>query len=319
MTFARSIKEELVRLKTQEQENLAELAALIQLNGELVINKDGMLIIFKSLNHAITRRFFKLVKELYNAEMEIETQVNSFNKKELNVIVLTKTQEIALELGLLSEGTDDYELLTPSIETKQAYLRGAFLSSGSINDPVTANYHMEIYANSKDNAIYIQRVANEFSLNSKITKRRNGFIVYLKEAEAISEFLKIIGAYEGVFKFEDLRIQRDFTNSINRVMNIEIANEKKTLKAADSQLNQIKFIKKHRDINLLEPSLRETIILREENPKASLNELSLAYQQKTGDKMSKSGINHRLLKIKDLAFEIAKSLLEYEEDNNKIV
>lgn len=310
MTFARSIKEELVHLKTTSQEKLAELAALIQLNGELIINNDGMLINFKSVNHAITRHFFKMVKDLYDAEMEITTQKNSFNKKELNVTIYTKAQEIALELGLLSAGLDDFELLIQSVKTKQAYLRGAFLASGSINNPNTANYHLEIYANSKESAVFIQWVVNSFNLNSKIIKRRNGFIIYLKEAEAISEFLKIIGAYEGVFKFEDSRIQRDFTNSINRVMNCEIANEKKTLKAATDQLNQIKFIKRHRDVDLLKPSITEIMNLREENPTASLNELADAYYEKTGDKMSKSGINHRLQNIKKLAFEVAESLKE---------
>lgn len=308
MTFARSIKEELVHLKTDNQEKLAELASLIQLNGELVINNDGQHIIFKSVNHAITRHFFKLVKELYGSEMEIIYRETSFKKKELNVIILTNVQVIALELGLLSEGTYEYELLTQSVKAKQAYLRGAFLASGSINDPVTANYHLEIYTGSKETIVFIQQVANSFNLNSKITKRRNGYILYLKEAEAISEFLKIIGAYEGVFKYEDLRIQRDFANSINRVINCEIANEKKTLAAANEQLKQIEFIKKHQNLDLLDKSLRDVIILREENPNSSLNELSRAYEEKTGETISKSGINHRLQKIKDLAIEIAENL-----------
>lgn len=308
MTFARSIKEELVHLKRDFHEKLAELSALIQLNGELIINKEGMLIKFKSVNHAITRHFFRMVKELYDAKMKITSQKNSFNKIELSVVIYTKAQEIARETGLLSIKTDDYELLTPSTNTKQAYLRGVFLASGSINDPITANYHLEVFVNSKESAVFVQKIFNHFNLNGKITKRRNGFIIYLKEAEAISEFLKIIGAYEGVFKFEDLRIHRDFTNSINRIINCEIANEKKTLKAATEQLKQIKFIKKYRDMNLLDKTLKDIIDLREENPTASLNELSLAYYEKTGDKMSKSGINHRLQKIKMLAFEIAGGL-----------
>ena len=110
MTFARSIKEELVHLKRDEKEKLAELASLIQLNGELIINNDGQHIIFKSVNHAITRHFFKLVKDLYDAEMEIVYRETTFKKKELNVIIKSKVQVIALELGLLSSGTYEYEL-----------------------------------------------------------------------------------------------------------------------------------------------------------------------------------------------------------------
>lgn len=314
ITFARSIKEELVHIKGTKEEKLALVSALLHINGELLISSEGMRLVFKSNNHAIARHFIMLIKELYSAEMEVSLKENSFKKTEISVTVFTKTQEIVSEVGLLIKGTSDYELLTQSINTKQAYLRGAFLASGSINDPITANYHLEIYTSSKENIVYLQQIANTFNLNSKITKRRNGFILYLKEAEAISEFLKIIGAYEGVFRFEELRIQRDFTNSINRIINCEIANEKKTLKAATNQLNQITFIKEYRNIDVLDKQIIEIMELREENPEASLNELAIAYEEKTGESISKSGINHRLQKIKALAIEIAKSLRDQEED-----
>lgn len=311
MTFARSVKEELARLDTVKSLKLSELSALLHLSSELIYNKEGLFIQFTSSNIAITRRFVSLIKDLYDADVELFKKEGS-NLKKINMLVLVKSKakQIANEHSLLDNNTYNYDLLTASNEEKQAYLRGAFLASGSVNDPIKPNYHLEIFTKSKNEAIYVQRLMNHFELNAKITVRRNGLIIYIKEAEAISEFLKVIGAYDSVFKYEDLRIQRDFNNSINRVINCEIANEKKTLDAAQNQLLQIKLIKQYKDINTLDVKTREIILLREDNPNSSLNELALAYEEKTGEKMSKSGINHRLVKIKELALEIVEQIKE---------
>jgi len=311
MTFARSVKEELTRIDSLKSMKLAELSALLHLSGEVVYNKEGLFIEFTSSNIAITRRFVSLVKDLYDSEVELfKKEGSNLRKSGMLVIIKSQTKQIANEHSLLDDNTYNYDLLTASNEEKQAYLRGAFLASGSVNDPIKPNYHLEIFTKSKNEAIYVQRLMNHFDLNAKITKRRNGLIIYIKEAEAISEFLKVIGAYDSVFKYEDLRIQRDFNNSINRVINCEIANEKKTLDAANNQLLQIKLIKQYKDIDTLDPKTREIILLREENPNSSLNELAMAYEQKTGDKMSKSGINHRLVKIRELAMDIVEQIKE---------
>ncbi len=311
MTFARSVKEELTRIDSSKSMILAELSALLHLSGEVVYNKEGLFIEFTSSNIAITRRFVSLVKDLYDAEVELYKKEGSNLKKSgMLVIIKSHTKQIVSEHSLLEENTYNYDLLTASNEEKQAYLKGAFLASGSVNDPIKPNYHLEIFTKSKNEAIYVQRLMNHFDLNARITKRRNGLIIYIKEAEAISEFLKVIGAYDSVFKYEDLRIQRDFNNSINRVINCEIANEKKTLDAANNQLSQIKLIKQYKDIDSLDSKTREIILLREENPNSSLNELATAYEQKTGDKMSKSGINHRLVKIRELALDIVEQIKE---------
>ncbi|MFA6987699.1 MAG: DNA-binding protein WhiA [Acholeplasmataceae bacterium] len=311
MTFARSVKEELTRIDSSKSMKLAELSALLHLSGEVVYNKEGLFIEFTSSNIAITRRFVSLVKDLYDAEVELfKKEGSNLKKSGMLVIIKSHTKQIVSEHSLLEENTYNYDLLTASNEEKQAYLKGAFLASGSVNDPIKPNYHLEIFTKSKNEAIYVQRLMNHFDLNARITKRRNGLIIYIKEAEAISEFLKVIGAYDSVFKYEDLRIQRDFNNSINRVINCEIANEKKTLDAANNQLSQIKLIKQYKDIDSLDSKTREIILLREENPNSSLNELATAYEQKTGDKMSKSGINHRLVKIRELALDIVEQIKE---------
>ncbi len=309
MTFTRSIKEELTRLKLSKKENLAEFSALLALNGEVKKNK----IIFSSKNIATIRRFYSLAKELYEPALETITKDDKrIPSKGYLVFVKSELEKISSEHKL-----EHRDLITQSNDEKRAYLRGAFLAGGSINDPVSANYHLEIYTSDKKEAVFVQRLMNHFLLNAKITKRREGLIIYLKEAESISEFLKLVSAFNGLFKFEELRIQRDFNNSINRIINCEIANEKKTLDAANEQLLHIGFIKQYMDINTIDPKIREIMELREENVDASLLELSYAYEQKYGEKISKSGINHRLNKIKVLKDELLKSIKEKESLTDK--
>ena len=224
-------------------------------------------------------------------------------KKKSGYLVLVKTHvsKIMDEHSMVDQNAQEYEFLTETDEEKRAYLRGAFLSAGSVNDPIKPTYHLELFVMSKTDAIFIQRLMNHFDLNAKITKRRQGLIVYLKESEAISAFLSAIGAVEPVFKFEDERIKRDFNNSINRLINIEIANEKKTIQAANSQLDDIELIKANKAFGTIDAKLKDTIRLRETYPEASLNELIDKYVEETGLKISKSGMNHRLMKIKALA------------------
>lgn len=311
MTFARSVKEELTRKPLVKREMLPELSALLRINSDVEIRSDGTFIVFQSNNIPITRRFFSLVKELYDSEMDLLSKKDlKLKNRGMVVVVKTNTQAIINEHSLIDANISEYELLTQTNDEKRAYLRGAFLAGGSVNDPAKPTYHLEIFVRSKKEAILIQRMMNHFELNAKITQRRTGLIVYVKEADAISKFLMLIGAFDGVFKFEDLRIQRDFNNSINRLINCEIANEKKTLEAANEQLLQIKLIKQYRDVELLDEKLLEIINLREENPDASLNELAVAFEQKTGERISKSGINHRLQKIKQLAYKIVEELRE---------
>lgn len=314
MTFARSVKEELTRLNSEEDQKLAELSALLHINSEIVIKNKQPYLDFQSNNLAIIRRFFSLVKDLYESEMEIISKRDeNLKKKNHVVIVKTKVEKIINEHSLIIENIGDYELITQTNLQKQAYLRGAFLASGSINNPIKPSYHLEIYVKSKIEAIFIQRLMNYFNLNAKLQTRRKGLIIYLKEAEAIVEFLKVINAYEAVFKFEDLRIQRDFSSNINRLINIEIANEKKIIETSNQQLKQIKFLKKHSNINLLDQKTQEIIELREENKSSSLLELATAYEKKTGERISKSGINHRFKKLEKIYLELKKGIIEKGE------
>ncbi|MDY0346203.1 MAG: DNA-binding protein WhiA [Acholeplasma sp.] len=306
MSFARTVKDEVVKIRTDKQEQLAELSALLHLNTDIHLTNEGMFLEFHTNNPSIARRFFVLMKNMYDAKLDIISKKETRLKKKSGYLVLVKSHanKIIDEHSMVEQNTLEYEFLTETDEAKRAYLRGAFLSCGSVNDPIKPTYHLELFVQSKTDAVFIQRLMNHFDLNAKITQRRQGLIVYLKEAEAISSFLNVIGAIESVFKFEDIRIKRDFNNSINRLINIEIANEKKTISAANEQLEDIELIKSNKMYGTIDNKLKETIRLRETYPDASLNELIAFYKNETGLNLSKSGMNHRLSKIKLLADSI---------------
>ena len=144
-------------------------------------------------------------------------------------------------------------------------------------------------------------------LPAKQIKRRNQYVVYLKASEKISDFLRLIGAPEAVMKFEDVRIQRDYFNSLTRLDNCEFANEVKTLEACRRQLESIELLEKYHRVEHLDGKLREIIVLRKENPEANLNELCEVYEKKTGTGISKSGMRHRLARIDELAEKLKES------------
>ena len=306
MSFAKTVKEELVTLPIELDEQLAEFSAFLNLNTEFHIENKQKMIDFKSNNPTVAKRFLQLVRTLYQAETSLITQKNSKlnQKKSVIIRIETKVEDMINEHQYLDNNIENQELLTQSHEAKRAYLRAAFLTSGSINHPKTANYHLEIFSRDSKQIVFIQQLMNAFDLNARITKRRNGFIVYIKDAEGISSFLQVVGAQNSVFQFEDLRIKRDFNNSINRIMNCEIANEKKVFVAANTQLKEIEIIETFIPIHHIDPKMKQVMDLRKEYPESSLQELTEQFEISYQEKISKSGLNHRLQKIKELAEKI---------------
>lgn len=305
MSFAKRVKEELVQIQPSKEEALAEFSAMIELGTELAISERVKTLWFKSNNPTVARRFLGLLKGLYKVENTLLTKKQGNFKKgyQIQLGVQEAISDIMVEHSLFGEN-DKVDLLIQNEETIKAYLRGAFLTTGSVNDPKTSEYHLEIYSENKDSILRIQRLMNEFGLNAKITKRRNGLICYLKDVTSIEDFLRIIGASDTVFEYEDIRIKRDFNNSINRVLNCEIANEKKTIQAANIQMKYIDYIEKSRvkvDYKIL-----QAMEIRKENPDASLNELVEYFEEKYKERITKSGLSHRFSKLKEIAEEIMR-------------
>lgn len=300
MSFAQKVKKEITLIKNEECCKLAELNAMLK-NSTIIKADNNYYLEFQTLNPSIARRFYSNVKELYNAEMKLtlKKQIN-LNKKNIYIITILSKTDIIITEHELEE--DNGNLLLEKDCCKTSFLRGAFLSCGSINNPYK-EYHLEFQTKSTKIAILIQQILNYFNLNSKIGKRRNSLIVYIKDAEAISDFLKIINTTESMLDFEDIRIRRDYNSSLNRLINCRVANDIKSLDAATNQLKYIKIIEKKIGLKKLSPKLVEVIELRKKNPEGSLTDLSNDSFE-MGLNLSKSCINHRFRKIKEIVDEL---------------
>ena len=308
MSFAADVKKELTSLTVQRNLAQAELAALIRMNGSLSLSNHQFVLNVQTENAAIARRIFTLLKEHYDVRSELLVRRKMKLKKNNVYIVRLKqeTQKILLDLdimdGLMFQSHIADEI-KQSDEKTRAYLRGAFLASGSVNNPETSRYHLEISSIYEEHNQDICDLLNQFDLNARTLERRNGYITYLKGAEKIADFLTLIGATNSMLKFEDVRIVRDMRNSVNRLVNCETANMNKTIDAASKQIENINFIETTVGLQSLPEKLQEIAELRIQNPEISLKELG---EMIPSGAISKSGINHRIRKINDFADNLRK-------------
>ncbi|GEL07823.1 DNA-binding protein WhiA [Salisediminibacterium halotolerans] len=303
MSFASMTKKELTQLENEECCAKAELAALIRMNGSVNLNNMKLSLDVQTENAAIARRIYTLLKSLFDVHVELLVRKKMRLKKN-NVYVVRLTNQAREVLVPLKIVTDTFaftrEIDASLIEKdccKRAYLRGAFLAGGSLNHPETSSYHLEIFSFYQEHNQSLQRLMNEFELGAKMIERKKGFILYLKEGEKISEFLNIIGAHQALFKFEDVRIMKDMRNSVNRLVNCETANLNKTVGAAMRQVENIRLIQNEAGLDALPERLQEMAKLRIEHQDVTLKELGDMMEEK----VSKSGINHRMRKIEEFA------------------
>ena len=178
-------------------------------------------------------------------------------------------------------------------------IREAFIKSGAITDP-NKEYHLEVLFKTKKKADEFKTLLSNFDIDSKIVKKGTGYITYIKDGEDISNFLALIGANNGVLRFEEVRVLKDARNSVNRIVNCETANFNKTLDAANNQIEAIKFLKQKRKFSSLPEELKEIAEIRIKNPELSYEELGKLLKKQ----ISKSGVSHRIKKICDISKEI---------------
>lgn len=310
MSFASDTKKELTQLEVNLGHAKAELAALIRMNGSLSIFNRQFVLNVQTENAAIARRIYVLLKQHYQIESELLVRRKMKLKKNNVYIVRLKqgTQEVLGDLGIM-EGMELITHIPPEIrdneEKMRSYLRGAFLAGGSVNNPETSRYHLEIYSNYEEHNEDICDMMNAFGLNARMIERRNGYITYLKEAEKIADFLALIGAGQAMMKFEDIRIVRDMRNTVNRLVNCENANISKVVSAASRQMEDIQYIEETVGLEALPDKLFELAQVRKENPHVSLKELG---EMIPSGAISKSGINHRLRKISEFAEKLKKEV-----------
>ncbi|MBQ3510759.1 MAG: DNA-binding protein WhiA [Bacilli bacterium] len=308
MSYTTKIKEEIASIENTKSEMIAELAGFIRNNGTVTKDK----IVLTTENKKTVERIKTFIKTVYNVDLKIETKDNTnFSKKELVVMnVTTNVSNILKDVGY-TDSNGEFLLTPPTYivganEEIRAYLRGVFLCCGSINDPKTSRYHMELLISEPDEAVFVQKLLNIFDLNAKILNRDKGYMIYLKEAEKISDYIKILGANNAVMYFENVRIYREQKNKTNRLNNCEQANIDKIVATATSQLEQIRIIEETSSVDLLDDKTKETLEYRKKYPEASLKELSEIISLETGKPITKSGLNHRLRKIKELSERLIK-------------
>lgn len=304
MSFASETKKELTNLEVKDCCAKAELSALIRMNGSLSFSNKKFTVDVQTENAAIARRIYVLLKKNYDVSVELLVRKKMRLKKNNVYIVrlVEKTRMLLEDLKIVEEGfTFTHRISAELVQKKcckRSYLRGAFLAGGSINNPETSSYHLEIFSLYKEHNEALCNLMNEFQLNSKTLERKKGYINYLKEAEKITEFLNIIGAHNALLRFEDVRIVRDMRNSVNRLVNCETANLNKTIGAAIRQVENIRYIDETAGLDILPEKLREIARLRVEYQDVTLKELG---EMVSGGQISKSGINHRLRKIDQIA------------------
>lgn len=309
MSFTSEVKNQICKDEVDANASKAQLCALFQIRASLHMNWQGMYLSFQSENATIAKHVFQLLKQNYHVDPRLVVLKKMQLKKNniYRIQVYEKAEEILQDLQIMTDTglhTTPRSKMIRSEKMARAYLQGCFLASGSINDPKTTNYHMEITCTDEDLAKTIQKLMERFYLPAKIIKRKNQFVVYMKAGEKIADFLRLCNASDALFEFEDSRIQRDFYNQITRLDNCEVANEMKAMKAAKKQLEYIEIIEKNASKLKISKKIQNVITIRKKFPEASMNELCDEVYREYGDIISKSGMKHRLAKIKELAMEV---------------
>lgn len=288
MSFSGDVKEELAGISGgAEHCRRAELAAMMSLSGQYGRDSEGLYTIgFQMENEIVLRKCFTLLEKTYNIEKNVG-------------ITEGEMQAVYHNFGDL-HGPVDSRLLQKSC-CRRAFLRGAFLCVGSISDPKKA-YHLEFVCAGESQARQLQQIIQEFDIEAKIVVRKKYHVVYIKEGAGIVDLLNVMGAHVSLMNLENLRILKEVRNSINRRVNCETANISKTVKAANRQIEDILYLRDHYGLEKLPTPLRRMAEVRLEYPDAPLKELGEYLEPPVG----KSGVNHRLRKLSELAEQVKK-------------
>ncbi len=309
MSFSNDVKNELSRIETNDADaDKSELLGLLRMSGAIILRGMNIGIHFSTENAALARRVLHMLKNNYHVKTEVvitrSRRLKKNNRYQVHVLPAPNVSVAMQELQLLSVDGDMSNPLLAHNNCRRTYLRGAFLGGGSISRPAS-DYHLEMVTGNENFARDIIKVMHTFSLKAKLTDRKNEYIVYLKDGEGIINFLNVIGAHNAMMELENVRIVKEMRNNVNRAVNCETANLNKVVKAAVRQVACIKYIEEHMGLSELPQNLQDTARLRLEHPDVSLNDL-VEYSGGIG----KSGINHRLKKLQEMAVGLGMELEE---------
>ena len=316
MSFSSKVKGELsLHLGNGRHCEIAETAAIVNICGHTAVFGEHFCLKIQTENFHVAKKCFTLLKNTFN--MIAEVSVRSSGRKHVYTVLVrdfSKAEAILKATGLLysEDGKTQlkkriYSPVVSSICCRRAYIRGAFLSVGSVNDP-EKNYHMEFVLADEFSAEQLKELINSFGLDAKVVERKEHFVVYLKEGEQIVDLLNIMEAPLALMDLENVRIMKEMRNDINRKVNCETANLNKVVGAAVKQLEDIEYIEEKIGLSSLPEQLEEIARLRLEYPDKSLKELGSFLSTPVG----KSGVNHRLRKISNIAETLREGKGEVE-------
>ena len=316
MSFSGDVKKELSYLNTDARHCcLAELAAIIGMCGDVCISAAGRYRLrIHTENITVARKCFTLLQKTFNISSDVSVHLHKGGKTSTWIYtVLVRSHEASLQilraLKLLDTDGEVKEQVSPANQLlvqqsccRRAFIRGAFLCAGSISNP-EKSYHFEIVCVSMERAEQLQALIITFGPDAKIVQRKKHYIVYIKDGAQIVDMLNIMGAHNSLMDLENIRIVRDMRNSVNRKVNCETANLNKTVNAAVRQMEDIRYLEAVKGLHKLPGGLADIAILRLANPDASLKELGEMLVPPVG----KSGVNHRLRKLSQLAEELRQN------------
>ena len=317
MSFSSEVKDELSRQTAAARHcQIAETAAIISLCGRILISsEDKYCIKIHTENIAVARKYFTLLKNTFQVDTEISIKQNVYLKKSRTYTVTVGNHEDAMRILQATRLIDENKEIAENLSVvgnlvvqqaccKRAFIRGAFLATGSISDP-EKSYHFEIVCATKPKAEQLRDIIATFDIEAKIIQRKKYYVVYIKEGSQIVDILNVMEAHIALMNLENVRILKEMRNSVNRKVNCETANINKTVSAAVKQLEDIKYIQDTIGFSKLAEGLEEIALKRLEQPEATLKELGAMLNPPVG----KSGVNHRLRKLS----LIAESLREERE------
>lgn len=309
MSFSMKTKNELSRVISQKKCcQLAELAAIIRMSGTIQLaGFQKVNVKIETENAAIARKVFTLFKKSFGIYTELRVRKNKLLKKNNHYIIMISSEaganDILKSVGILRMDNGQFSIdhripkeLVMDKCCKRSYLRGAFLGAGSVSDP-EKTYHMEFVTSNEEHSEELKDLINFFGLGAKIVQRKSSYVVYLKEGDQIVDLLNIMGAHAALLNLENIRIMKQVRNNVNRIVNCETANLSKIVNASIRQIENIEYIQKTKGLKILPDGLREIAELRLDYKEASLKELGQMLTPPVG----KSGVNHRLRKIEQIA------------------
>ncbi|MBO5093332.1 MAG: DNA-binding protein WhiA [Lachnospiraceae bacterium] len=301
MSFSSGVKEELSgHISSSRHCQIAEMAALFCYSGRIVPGQDGRTgLSIQMENEQVIRKCFTLLKKSFKIGTDVHGK-GSYSleiRREEDVKKLLQVLKLLDSSGKIAARTDIVNpLLIKNACCRRAYLRGAYLAAGSMSDP-EKSYHLEFVCGTSEQARQLQEVIRDFGIEARTIIRKKHYVVYMKEGSGIVDLLNVVGAHISLMNLENLRIVKEMRNSINRRVNCEAANITKTVTASSKQIEDIVLIQKTLGLESLQESLREAAEIRLEYPEATLKELG----QYLNPPVGKSGVNHRLRKLSEIA------------------